>query len=73
MIMDNDKLALQAAIKMLLDVDRAKLRIVRIQDTLHIGEVLVSEAMLMEARSIPQVEVIGLPEDMLFNADGNLF
>jgi len=46
-------------------------RIVRIRDTLHLGEVYVSEAILNELGGRDDIEVIGEPVD-LFDGDGEL-
>ena len=43
---------------------------VRIPNTLHIGEILISGALLEEARANPAVEVIGAPEPFAFEPDG---
>ena len=71
MVIDNDKLAVQAAIKMLLDADRENPRIVRIRDTLSLSEIWVSEAMMAEAASHPMVEIIHNPSAIEFTGDGN--
>jgi hypothetical protein len=47
-------------------------RTVRIHTTLHIDEVLVSEALLPEVRENPALEIVGDVGDMAFDADGNL-
>jgi hypothetical protein len=73
MVLANQKQAVQAAIKMLLSVDREKLRMVRIQDTLHIDKIWISEALLEEADRYPGVTVLEKPAEMLFNAQGDLF
>lgn len=73
MIFDSDKLALQAAVKTLVGADRANLRMVRIQDTLHLGEIWISEALLPEAEAHPLVEVLSAPAPLAFDRGGNLF
>jgi hypothetical protein len=72
-IMDNQKLAIQAAIKTAAGFDKKRIRLVRIQDTLHLGDILISEALLEEAIKTPGVEVLGPPEEMVFNEEGDLF
>jgi hypothetical protein len=47
-------------------------RTVRIHTTLHIDEVLVSEALLPEVRENPSLEIIGEPSEMAFDATGDL-
>ena len=73
MVLPNQKLAIQAGIKMLLSVDRNNLRIVRIQDTLHIDKIWISEALVKEAREHPYVTVLEDPKELEFNEDGDLF
>lgn len=46
--------------------------VVQIRDTLHLGEVLVSEACLPEVEEREDLELIDGPFDMPFDADGNL-
>ena len=52
--------------------DLAAVRLVRIKDTLHLGEIYISEALLAEARANPAIEICGEPTDMRFDAQGNL-
>ena len=73
MILDNQKLAIQAAIKTASGADRKNIRIVRIQDTLHITRIQISEALLNEARSNPSIEILGVPQELSFNENGDLF
>jgi hypothetical protein len=47
-------------------------RVVQIQDTLHLGEVLVSEAYLPELAGREDLEQISDPGEMAFDSDGNL-
>ena len=45
-------------------------RIVRIKNTLEMGEIWVSENMIPEIKDIPGVKIIGEPEEFQFDADG---
>ena len=47
-------------------------KVVQIKNTLHLGEVLVSEAYLPQLAERPDLEVIDGPFDMEFDTDGNL-
>lgn len=47
-------------------------RTVRIFTTLHLDEVLISEALLDEAKKRPDLEILTEPEEMAFDAEGNL-
>ena len=69
MMMDSDRRAVQAAIKTCNAPDMGQLRVVRIPNTLHLGTILVSEALLDEAQAHPQIEVLGPVEEWPF--DGN--
>lgn len=73
MVFDSDRLALRAAVQTLAGADRAGLRVVRIRDTLHLGEVWVSEALLAEAAACRSAEVLAPAEPLPFDGAGNLF
>jgi len=47
-------------------------RVTQIPDTLHLGEVLVSEAYLKDLPGRPDLEQISQPTEMAFDSDGNL-
>jgi hypothetical protein len=69
----SDELAIKAAAKTCTDSDRDNLRIVRIKDTLHLGEIWISEALLEEAKQIPDIEILSEPAPFAFDEKGNLF
>jgi hypothetical protein len=46
--------------------------VVRIPDTLRVGEISISESMLAEAARTPEIEVLGSPAEMAFDEAGNL-
>lgn len=69
----SDKLAIQAAAKTCTESDRDNLRIVRIKDTLHLSEIWISEAMLEEAKAMPDIEILSEPAPFAFDENGNLF
>lgn len=73
MIFKNQKEAIQAAVLMASGSDKARLRIVRISDTLHIDTIYVSESMVEEAQGNVNAEVIGDAVEFSFDEDGNLF
>ncbi len=72
LIMENDRLAIRAAVKTCNAHDMGAVRMVRIQDTLHLGEIYFSEALLDEARGNPRLSLLGPPADIAFDARGNL-
>lgn len=69
----NDRLAIQAAIKTCNILDFSKVRMARIKNTLELGEIEVSEALLDEVRDNPQLEQITDLYELPFNEEGNLF
>ncbi len=72
MVLASDKLALQAALHVCTGIDKKKPKIVRIKNTSHIEEIMISEALLDEARKHPQIRVLEEPKDLPFDKDGNL-
>jgi hypothetical protein len=72
-VMDNDKEAIQLALRTCLGNDKANPRIIRISDSLHTENIWISEAMKEEAEANERIEVLSMPEDWPFNADGNLW
>lgn len=73
MLLDNQKLTIQAAIKTAALTDSSQVRMVRIKDTLHLGEIEISEAMLPEAKALENIEILSEPYELNFNEDGDLF
>jgi hypothetical protein len=72
LVMETDSLAIRAAVKTCNAVDPGRIRMVRIPDTLHLGEIHFSECMLDEALQHPRISVLGPPGDIAFDAEGNL-
>ncbi len=72
LFMDTDRLAIQAAIKTANVLYRKKIRIVRIANTLNIGEIYVSETMLKDVEQNPDLDLISSPKDLAFDSLGNL-
>ncbi|MDR3565771.1 MAG: lactate racemase domain-containing protein [Negativicutes bacterium] len=70
--METERDAILAAIKTCNARDIAQVRLVRIQDTLHLGEIWISEALLSEAKANPAITVSGEPEMMRFDDEGRL-
>lgn len=71
-IMETDRDAIQAAVKTCFARDLSRARVVRLKDTLHLGEIWISESMLEDALKNPEIEVCGEPAEIQFDADGNL-
>lgn len=72
MILANDREAIAAAVKTCNARDITRARVVRIRDTLHLGEIRISAAMLAEARDNTSITVCDAPTPMQFDAGGNL-
>jgi len=69
MFLDNEKLAVQAAIKTCNAFDLNKVRMVRIHNTLELKEIWISESMLEEARKHPDIEILSEPTAMHFSEE----
>ena len=73
MVMDNDREALQLAVKSCHGVGPEGPRIIRIKNTARIEEIEVSEALLPEVLSNPDLEQLSQPYEWAFNTEGNLW
>ena len=73
MHMKSDKEAIQCAIKICTGIDLENPRIIRIPDTLHVTDIMVSESMLPEVEGRSDMQVVGEPEEWPFNAAGDLW
>ncbi|HAK75182.1 MAG TPA: hypothetical protein DCP36_19510 [Sporomusaceae bacterium] len=71
-ILECDQDALLAAIKTCNAKDQSKARVVRIADTLHLGKLQISEALLEEALKLPGVTLLSEPQELGFDEAGNL-
>jgi hypothetical protein len=49
--------------------DLSRVRLVRIANTLHLGDLWISEALVDEARANPAITVLGEPEPMRLDED----
>ena len=72
MIMANDREAIQLCIKSCNEIDKENVRIIRIKNTLEMEYIYVSEAMIDEVKSNPNLEIISELENLEFDSDGNL-
>lgn len=70
--LSNDMYAIKAAVKTCNILDYRTCKLVRIKDTLHLGEIEISETLLEEARQHPDIEIISEPYEMTFDEEGNL-
>jgi hypothetical protein len=72
LIMDSDKLAIQAALKTCNVIDQSKATVARIANTLHITEMFISESMLDEARKHEKIEILSGADPWVFDGNGDL-
>jgi hypothetical protein len=68
----NDRDCIKAAIKTCNILDYHTCKLVRIRDTLHLGEIEISVNLLEEAKQHPQIEILTEPYEWEFDADGYL-
>lgn len=74
MIMDNDREAIQLALMCCPEAeDHDHLKLIRIPNTAHIGEIEISEGLLEQARANPNIEILTELYDLPFDEEGNLF
>ncbi|MDO5111602.1 MAG: lactate racemase domain-containing protein [Clostridia bacterium] len=72
-VLENDRTAIQACLKYCGDNNKNDPRVVRILDTKHLEEILISEALLGDAAAHPDVTILSDPRSLVFDSDGNLF
>lgn len=72
MVMKNDELAIKAAIKTCCAEESEKLAVVRIKNTLTLDRMQISGALLPEVDDSPAMEIVGEPEEIDFDEDGNI-
>ena len=73
MVMSSDRDAIAVAVRSCIDIDKSNVRLVRIDNSLHIGEIYISEAHLAEARQNPDLEVLSGPHEWAFDQNGSLW
>src|ERR671913_1653394 len=66
MVMPTDEMAVAAALTMCSGVDPAEARLVRIENTLKLGRIWVSETLLREAGNNGRLEILEEPQPMRF-------
>jgi hypothetical protein len=72
MTLPDDREALRAALRSLSGIAPQEVRIIRIHNTLHLSEMLVSENVYGEISSSPHIKTLSPPHDITFSPDGNL-
>jgi hypothetical protein len=72
MVLDSDRLAIQAAIKTCNMRDKRNVRLVRIRNTLKLDEIHVSPALLAEVEGTQDMSLVGEPQAVRFDERGNI-
>ncbi len=74
MIMDNDREAIQLALRSCPEAeDRNHMKLIRIPNTAHVEYIEISEGLLEQARTNPNIEILSEPYEWQFDEAGNLF
>lgn len=73
-VVSSDKEAIQICVRTCNKIDREKARMVRIPNSLHIGEIMLSESYYEDVRAgkYPGVEALDEPAELQFDENGNL-
>lgn len=73
-IVATDKEAIQMCIRTCNGIDQSNPRVIRIPNSLHIGQIMLSEAYYEEAKAgkWPGLEAVSQPEELCFDAEGAL-
>ncbi len=72
MILKDDQAAIKAAIKTCNSRDISQAKVVIVKDTMHLGEIYISESLLGEASANSSIEIRSEPQIMAFDKNGNL-
>ena len=72
MIFDNDRLCIQAGIKLCADVDYRDVRVIYVDNTLQLENIYVSKNMVEEVRDIQGVTIDGDSMPLKFDDEGNV-
>ena len=71
-VMENDRACISAAIKTAVRTTPETLKLVIIRNTLDVGEIWISPALLEEARAQSHLEISPTPTPIQFDADGRI-
>jgi hypothetical protein len=72
MVLKSDRQAIQAAIKTCNILNKESVRLVRIKNTISLGEIEISESLIEEVRANSMIQILEGPYDLGFDASGNL-
>ncbi|MDR1885195.1 MAG: hypothetical protein LBQ56_02890 [Synergistaceae bacterium] len=70
--LDTERQMMELTLRSLGSPQPSDVRLMQIHDTLRLTCCLASEALLPELASLRNVEILGEPEEMTFDSDGNL-
>lgn len=73
-VASNDREAIQLCIKTCVGINKEQVQIVRIPNSLHIGDIMLSEKYYKDVSEgkYPNLKAIDKPEELLFDNNGNL-
>ena len=71
LVANNDREAISIAMRGVIMIDGPQSRIVRIENTLDLGDIWVSEPMIGDIEAHSAMELVGEPFDATFDPDGN--
>ena len=72
LVMPNDRDAMRLCIRCSADIGPDGPKMIRIKNTLELGTIQISEALLQEAAANPNLEILSQPEALPFDEQGNL-
>ena len=72
-VLRNDRECIQCCIKSCNMIDKSNPRLVRIPNSLHLQDILLSESYYDEVKNVKGITIMSEPEEMIFDKDGNLF
>lgn len=72
MVLRDDRMAIQAAVKTCNGVTPENVRVVLIRNSLHMNELYLSESFLEQVKATEGMEIVSECEPLPFDADGNL-
>ena len=67
----NDREVLEAAFQTLPETDASNARIVHIENTLYLGDMYISEALLTDARFMESIDIVNAAKEMRIDQSGN--
>ena len=73
-VMSTDREAIQFCLRTCNRIDLNRARVIRIQNSLHIGQIMLSEAYFEDVKAgrYPGLSALDAPEDLTFNDEGTL-